>query len=59
VHYLDTVVRRRPSGRSETLLEGARRRCNRDEDLFAEAKKRSISLRAYFEAPGKDPVPRH
>jgi hypothetical protein len=43
----------------ETLIEGARRRCNSDEELFTESEKTfDLLYEAYFDAPGKDPVPR-
>ena len=44
----------------ETLLEGARRRCNSDEELFAESEKTfDLLYEAYFDAPGKAPVPHY
>jgi hypothetical protein len=56
VHYLDTgdaPVAEAPG--VETLLQGARRRCNSDEELFAESEKTfDLLYEAYFEGPGKD-----
>jgi len=38
----------------ETLLQGARRRCTSDEELFTESEKTfDLLYEAYFEVPGK------
>ncbi len=61
VHYLDTGGSPVAEAAGvETLIEGARRRCNSDEELFAESEKTfDLLYEAYFDVPGKDPVPRH
>jgi len=61
VHYLDTGGSPVAEAAGvETLLEGARRRCNSDEELFAESEKTfDLLYEAYFDVPGKDPVPRY
>jgi hypothetical protein len=60
VHYLDTggsPVAEAPG--VETLLQGARRRSNSDEELFSESEKTfDLLYEAYFEAPVKGPAPR-
>jgi len=60
VHYLDTgAAPVAEAAGVETLLHGARRRCNSDEELFAESEKTfDLLYEAYFDAPGKDPAPR-
>ncbi len=61
VHYLDTGGSPVAEAAGvETLIEGARRRCNSDEELFAESEKTfDLLYEAYFDVPGKDPVPRY
>jgi len=61
VHYLDTGgAPVAEAAGVETLLEGARRRCSSDEELFTESEKTfDLLYEAYFEAPGKGPVPRY
>src|SRR2546429_454646 len=61
VHYLETGgAPVAEAAGVETLLEGARRRCNSDEELFAESEKTfDLLYEAYFDAPGKDPVRRY
>jgi len=61
VHFLDTGGAPVAEGAGvETLLEGARRRCNSDEELFTESEKTfDLLYEAYFDAPGKDPVPHY
>ena len=56
VHYLDTGGAPVAEGAGvETLLQGARRRCNSDEELFSESEKTfDLLYEAYFEGPGKD-----
>jgi len=55
VHFLDTG--RAPVAEAagvDTLLQGARRRSNSDEELFAESEKTfDLLYEAYFESPGK------
>ncbi len=60
VHYLDTgSVPVAEAAGVETLLQGARRRSNSDEELFSESEKTfDLLYEAYFEAPGKGAVPR-
>ena len=57
VHFLDTGGAPVAEGAGvETLLQGARRRCNSDEELFAESEKTfDLLYEAYFEGPGKEP----
>jgi len=61
VHYLETGgAPVAEAAGVETLLEGARRRCNSDEELFTESEKTfDLLYEAYFDAPGKDPVHRY
>ena len=61
VHYLETGgAPVAEAAGVETLLEGARRRCNSDEELFTESEKTfDLLYEAYFDAPGKDPVSRY
>jgi len=61
VHYLDAGgAPVAEAAGVETLLEGARRRCNSDEELFTESEKTfDLLYEAYFDAPGKDSVPRY
>jgi hypothetical protein len=60
VHFLDTG--REPVAEAagvETLLQGARRRSNSDEELFSESEKTfDLLYEAYFESPGKGAAPR-
>lgn len=60
VHYLDTGgAPVAEAAGVETLLQGARRRCNSDEELFYESEKTfDLLYEAYFGAPGKDPASR-
>jgi len=55
VHFLDTGgVPVAEAAGVETLIEGARRRSNSDEELFAESEKTfDLLYEAYFESPGK------
>lgn len=57
VHFLDTGgAPVAEAAGVETLLQGARRRCNSDEELFAESEKTfDLLYEAYFEGPGKEP----
>jgi len=59
VHYLDTgSAPVAEAAGVETLLQGARRRSNSDEELFSESEKTfDLLYEAYFEAPGKGTVP--
>lgn len=56
VHYLDTGGSPVAEAAGvETLLQGARRRCTSDEELFTESEKTfDLLYEAYFESPGKD-----
>jgi len=56
VHYLDAGgAPIAEAAGVETLLQGARRRCNSDEELFTESEKTfDLLYEAYFEGPGKD-----
>lgn len=60
VHYLDaggTPVAE--AAGVDTLLQGARRRSNSDEELFSESEKTfDLLYEAYFEAPAKNAAPR-
>jgi len=60
VHYLDTgAAPVAEAAGVETLLHGARRRCNSDEELFTESEKTfDLLYEAYFEGQSKDPSPR-
>jgi hypothetical protein len=60
VHYLDTGgAPVAEAAGVEILLQGARRRCNSDEELFTESEKTfDLLYEAYFEGPGKDTPPR-
>ena len=60
VHYLDTgAAPVAEAAGVETLLHGARRRCNSDEELFTESEKTfDLLYEAYFEGQSKDPPPR-
>jgi hypothetical protein len=60
VHYLDTGGSPVAEAAGvETLLQGARRRSNSDEELFAESEKTfDLLYEAYFEAPEKSAAPR-
>ena len=57
VHYLDTGGSPVAEAAGvETLLQGARRRCNSDEELFTESEKTfDLLYEAYFEVPGREP----
>jgi hypothetical protein len=57
VHFLDTGgAPVAEAAGVETLLQGARRRCNSDEELFTETEKTfDLLYEAYFEGPGKEP----
>jgi hypothetical protein len=57
VHYLDAGggAPIAEAAGVETLLQGARRRCNSDEELFTESEKTfDLLYEAYFEGPGKE-----
>lgn len=56
VHYLETGgAPVAEAAGVETLLQGARRRCTSDEELFTESEKTfDLLYEAYFEGPGKD-----
>ena len=56
VHFLDTGgAPVAEAAGVETLLQGARRRCSSDEELFTESEKTfDLLYEAYFEGPGKD-----
>jgi hypothetical protein len=56
VHYLDTGgAPVAEAAGVETLLQGARRRCGSDEELFTESEKTfDLLYEAYFEGPGKE-----
>ena len=60
VHYLDTgEAPVAEAAGVETLLQGARRRCGSDEELFTESEKTfDLLYEAYFEGPAKNPSPR-
>jgi hypothetical protein len=60
VHYLDTGGAPVAEGAGvETLLQGARRRCNSDEELFSESEKTfDLLYEAYFDAPDRGPAAR-
>jgi len=60
VHFLDTGgAPVAEAAGVETLLQGARRRSNSDEELFAESEKTfDLLYEAYFESPGKGAAPR-
>jgi hypothetical protein len=60
VHYLDTGgAPVAEAAGVETLLHGARRRCNSDEELFGESEKTfDLLYEAYFEVQSKDPPSR-
>ena len=60
VHYLDTgAAPVAEAAGVETLLHGARRRCNSDEELFTESEKTfDLLYEAYFEGQTKDAPPR-
>lgn len=60
VHYLDTGgAPVAEAAGVEILLQGARRRCNSDEELLTESEKTfDLLYEAYFDAPRKDPAPR-
>ncbi len=55
VHFLDTGgAPVAEAAGVDTLLQGARRRSNSDEELFAESEKTfDLLYEAYFESPGK------
>jgi len=60
VHFLDTGgAPVAEAAGVDTLLQGARRRSNSDEELFAESEKTfDLLYEAYFESPGKGADPR-
>jgi hypothetical protein len=60
VHYLDTGgAPVAEAAGVEILLQGARRRCNSDEELLTESEKTfDLLYEAYFDAPRKDPAAR-
>jgi hypothetical protein len=60
VHFLDTGgTPVAEAAGVETLLQGARRRSNSDEELFSESEKTfDLLYEAYFESPGKGAAPR-
>ena len=60
VHFLDTGgAPVAEAAGVDTLLQGARRRSNSDEELFAESEKTfDLLYEAYFESPGKGAAPR-
>jgi len=58
VHYLDAGGAPVPEAAGvDTLLQGARRRSNSDQELFSESEKTfDLLYEAYFEAPAKNPA---